>query len=171
MHIDGDIQIDFYRFIKLMDLIGPLGLELNADEVKYFKETNGWNYTVGYNELNSEQVLAYARTRSVGRSDWERTDRQRKVIMAIYNKLKKSDIPSLIQFTYNAMPLITTNIDRNTELINIVYTILINRMPIVESNRIPLEGTYTQQIKEGALHVLVPELRPNAKALQKIAFG
>ena len=91
--------------------------------------------------------------------------------MAIYSKLKKSDIPSLIQFAYNAMPLITTNIPKNTELISIVYTILSNRMPITESNRIPVEGTYTQQIKESSLHVLVPELRPNAKALQKIAFG
>lgn len=171
VHIDGDIQIDFYRFIKLMDLIGPLGLELNADEVKFFKENNGWNYKVGYNELNSEQVLAYARTRSVGRSDWERTDRQRKVIMAIYSKLKKSDIPSLMKFTYDAMPLITTNINKNTDLINIVYTILSNRMPITKSSRIPLEGTYTQQIKNGVLHVLVPELRPNSRALQKITFG
>ena len=171
VHIDGDIQIDFYRFIKLMDLVGPLGLELNAEEVKYFKETNGWNFKVGYNELNSEQVLAYARTRSVGRSDWERTDRQRKVIMAIYSQLKKSDIPSLMKFTYDAMPLITTNINKNTDLINIVYTILSNRMPITKSSRIPLEGTYTQQIKTGLLHVLVPELWPNVSALQKIVFG
>ena len=158
VHIDGDIQIDFNRFIKLMDLIGPITLDLNADEVTYFKEANGWSFVKGLNELTSEQVLAYARTRSVGRSDWERTDRQRKVIMAIYSKLKKADIPSLIQFAYNAMPLITTNIPKNTGLINIVYTILSNRMPISESHRIPIEGTYTQQIKEGVLHVLVPEL-------------
>ena len=171
VHIDGDIQIDFYRFIKLMDLVGPIILDLNTDEVQFFKDKYGWTFVKGKNELTSEQVLAYARTRSVGRSDWERTDRQRKVIMAIYNKLKKSDIPSLIQFAYNAMPLITTNIPKNTELINIVYTILSNRMPITESNRIPVDGTYTQQIKENSLHVLVPELRPNAQALQNIAFG
>ena len=171
VHIDGDIQIDFYRFIKLMDLVGPIILDLNTDEVQFFKNKYGWTFVKGRNELTSEQVLAYARTRSVGRSDWERTDRQRKVIMAIYNKLKKSDIPSLIQFAYNAMPLITTNIPKNTELINIVYTILSNRMPITESNRIPVDGTYTQQIKENSLHVLVPELRPNARALQNIAFG
>lgn len=171
VHIDGDIQIDFYRFIKLMDLIGPLGLELNAEEVAYFKKTKGWNYSVGYNELNSEQVLAYARTRSVGRSDWERTDRQRKVITAIYSKLKKSDLSSLIKFTYDAMPLITTNINKNSDLINIVYTILVNRMSISQSNRIPVEGTYSQEVVNDTLHVLVPELRPNARALQEIAFG
>ena len=154
-----------------MDLVGPIILDLNTDEVQFFKDKYGWTFVKGKNDLTSEQVLAYARTRSVGRSDWERTDRQRKVIMSIYNKLKKSDIPSLIQFAYNAMPLITTNIPKNTELINIVYTILSNRMPITESNRIPVDGTYTQQIKENSLHVLVPELRPNAQALQNIAFG
>lgn len=171
VHIDGDIQIDFYRFIKLMDLVGPLDIELNTDEVKYFNENHGWNLVEGVNSLNSEQVLAYCRVRKVGRSDWERTDRQRRVIQTIYSKLKKSDIPTLIQFAYNAMPLITTNIDKNSELISIIYTILRNHMPITKSSRIPLEGTYTQEVKDGVLHVLVPDLYPNAKALQTIAFG
>ena len=38
--------------------------------------------------MTPAQLLAYSRTRFIGNSDWERTERQRKVLMAAYEKQK-----------------------------------------------------------------------------------
>ena len=117
-----------------------------------------------------EQVLAYARTRYVGRSDWERTDRQRSVVTKIFNKLRTSDLPTLYNFANAAFPLFKTDLS-NTEILRYVYTVITNRMTITQSKRIPVDGTYTQEIKEETLNVLVPKLEPNAQALQKFVYG
>ena len=168
--IDGNVEVDFDRFIKLMDLVGPIEIDLNKEEVEYLNNGNKWDLKVGTNTMTSEQVLAYARTRYVGRSDWERTDRQRRVVTKIFNKLRTSDLPTLYNFANAAFPLFKTDLS-NTEILRYVYTVITNRMTITQSKRIPVDGTYTQEIKEETLNVLVPRLEPNAQALQKFVYG
>lgn len=168
--IDGNVEVDFDRFIKLMDLVGPIEIDLNKEEVEYLNKGNKWDLKVGTNTMTSEQVLAYARTRYVGRSDWERTDRQRSVVTKIFNKLRTSDLPTLYNFANAAFPLFKTDLS-NTEILRYVYTVITNRMTITQSKRIPVDGTYTQEIKEETLNVLVPKLEPNAQALQKFVYG
>ena len=168
--IDGNVEVDFDRFIKLMDLVGPIEIDLNKEEVDYLNNGNKWDLKVGTNTMTSEQVLAYARTRYVGRSDWERTDRQRSVVTKIFNKLRTSDLPTLYNFANAAFPLFKTDLS-NTEILRYVYTVITNRMTITQSKRIPVDGTYTQEIKEETLNVLVPKLEPNAQALQKFVYG
>ena len=168
--IDGNVEVDFDRFVKLMDLVGPIEIDLNKEEVEYLNKGNGWNLKVGNNTMTSEQVLAYARTRYVGRSDWERTDRQRSVVTKIFNKLRTSDLQTLFNFANKAFPLFKTDLS-NTEILRYVYTVISNKMTITQSKRIPVDGTYTQEIKEETLQVLVPKLEPNAQALQKFVYG
>ena len=168
--IDGNVEVDFDRFIKLMNLVGPIEIDLNKDEVEYLNRGNGWNLKVGTNTMTSEQVLAYARTRYVGRSDWERTDRQRSVLTKIFNKLRRSDLTTLYRFANAAFPLFKTDLT-NTEILRYVYTVMSKRMTISQSKRIPVDGTYTQEVKEETLNVLVPRLEPNAQALQKFVYG
>ena len=153
-----------------MDLVGTIDIDLNKEEVEYLNRGNGWNLKVGTNTMTSEQVLAYARTRYVGRSDWERTDRQRSVLTKIFNKLRRSDLTTLYRFANAAFPLFKTDLT-NTEILRYVYTVMSKRMTISQSKRIPVDGTYTQEVKEETLNVLVPRLEPNAQALQKFVYG
>ena len=168
--IDGNIQLDFTRFIGLMDHVGSIDITLNQEEADYLNNGHNWNLKAGNNAMNSEQILAYCRTRNVGRSDWERTDRQRSVVTKIFLKLRSSGVGTMVQFVNDVFPLLRTDMT-NMEIIQYVYTIMSNHMEITESRRIPVEGSYTQEIREETLHVLIPNLYTNAQALQKYIYG
>lgn len=168
--IDGNLQLDFTRFIGLMDMVGPIEIDLRQEEADYLNKGYGWSLKAGRNTMNSEQVLAYCRTRQVGRSDWERTDRQRSVVTKIFNKLKGSDLSTLYAFANEAFPLFRTDLS-NTEILQYVYTVISRSMAITESRRIPIEGSYTQGMRDGSLHVLIPNLEANAQALQEYCYG
>ena len=168
--IDGNVEVDFTRFIALMDLIGPLDIELNQEEAEYLNREGGWKLKAGNNTMNSEQVLAFCRVRYVGRSDWERTDRQRSVVTKMFDKLRQSDLSTLYRFANEVFPLFKTDLS-NSEILRYVYTVISRGMHITESKRLPKDGTYTQEIREETLQVLVPDLRANAELLQEYVYG
>ncbi len=47
-----------------------------------------WNLQEGMNHLDGEQALIHARNRSIGNSDYRRTERQQEVLMAAFAKIK-----------------------------------------------------------------------------------
>lgn len=169
IHIDGNVEVDFERFIGLMTLIGPIDLELTQAEADHLNQS-GYRLKAGVNTLDSEQVLAYCRMRKDIGGDWGRTDRQRKVVSRIYQELKTSGLPTIYRFIDEALPLFRTDLS-NRDMIHLAYVTVTGRMGIRHSYRLPEEGTYTQEIREETLHVLIPDLIENCKRLQKYIYG
>lgn len=180
--IHGNLEVDFSRFIELMDIVGPIELDLSAEEAQYINNMQGTNWakesgsqyaggglTTGKNYLNSKQVLLYCRMRKNVGGDWGRTDRQRKVIMSCFNKLKSSGAKSILSFAHQAMPLLTTNMS-NTSIIKLAYAAASYSMDTKQSYRLPYEGSYTQEVKEETLHVLVPNIADNRKAIHRYIY-
>ena len=52
IHIDGNMEVDFYRFINLMDILGPIEIELSKEEAEYLNNnsSNNWSNMSGINE-------------------------------------------------------------------------------------------------------------------------
>ena len=183
IHIDGNMELDFFRFRDFYDVIGPIDLELKDYEVNYLNDpktvkwtkqagvdSNGWNLQVGMNSMDSGQLLSFARTRYVGWGDWERTERQRRIIMATYNKLKNYNANRLSRIAIQCMRFLRTDMSKS-EMMGYLYTILSHDITEFGSYRIPLEGTYTQEVREETLHVLVPQLEPNREAALQYIYG
>ena len=98
VHIDGNVEIDFEGFIKAMTKVGKLDIHLTQDEAEYINDTLGYGKLKGgMNSLDAKQVLMYARTRYVGDGDYERTERQRKVLTTAFDKLRKSNLRTISQ--------------------------------------------------------------------------
>lgn len=169
IHIDGNVEVDFERFIGLMTLIGPIDLELTQAEADHLNQS-GYHLKAGVNTLDSEQVLAYCRMRKDTGGDWGRTDRQRKVVSRIYQELKTSGLSTIYRFIDEALPLFRTDLS-NRDMIHLAYVMVTGRMGIRHSYRLPEEGTYTQEIREETLHVLIPDVKENCKRLQKYIYG
>ena len=169
IRIDGNVEVDFERFIGLMTLIGPIDLELSQAEADHLNQS-GYNFRSGINTMNAEQVLAYCRMRKDIGGDWGRTDRQRKVLTRLYSELKTSGMPTIYRFIDEALPLFRTDLS-NRQIIKLAYAMVAGRMGIRHSYRLPEEGTYTQEIREEDLHVLIPDLRENSRRLQKYIYG
>ena len=169
VHIDANVEVDFEGFINVMAEVGNIDMQLNEEEAKYLNDANGWNLQAGYNSLTPEQALAFSRVRYVGHSDWERTDRQRRVIISAFNNVKGLSIPELISLTDRIFPNVTTDMT-NSKILGYVYTVVTNKMTTIDSNRLPAEGTYTCETLRKGMEVLVPDLKANAECLKEYIY-
>lgn len=128
--VDKYVAVDFLSFIDAIDILGGLDVQVYEDELYWFNQyIHASNLLVepperehsdyvdsadgSYQHLNGKQALAYARFRYVGNGDFTRTDRQRRVVQEIFNKVKTMDIPTVIKLLDEIIPQITTNLDTN----------------------------------------------------------
>ena len=167
--IDGNVEVDFDSFIEVMDLIAPLEIELKDYEAGYMNSDTNWNLSVGYNQLSGEQLLRYVRIRHVGHADWERTERQRRVLRAAFDKVRNMSLAEINELANAALPCFSTDLT-NKEILAYIYTVISNKMTIGETYRLPVEGTYTQEQIRG-MAVLLPDLKVNAEYLKEYIYG
>ena len=182
VHIDGNIEVDLDGFLKSMTAIGPLDIELTEEEAEYLNanpaigsnedtvSTYSWDLKPGMNSLTPEQALAYSRVRYIGNSDYDRTDRQRKVLTAAFNKLAGSDLKTLVALMDDILPNFTTDLSQN-QLLDYLKMIQSNNMELNETSyRLPVEGTYSSEYVRG-MAVLVPDLEENSRYLHEYLYG
>ncbi len=167
--VDGNVEVNFDGFIAVMDLIGPLEIELKDYELWYMNGGTTWGLKEGKNMLNGEQLLRYARMRYAGKADWERTDRQRYVLSVAYDKIKDLSVKELLQLADTLLPYLTTDLT-NSEILEYIKLVASNRKTIGETYRFPIEGTYSAEIVYG-MDVLVPDLEANSRLLQEYLYG
>jgi len=161
--IDGNIEVDFERFVQVMDLIAPLEIDLKSYEAEHM------GLPEGVNALNAKQLLTYARIRSVGNSDYERTDRQRRVVGVAINKLKGESLSTIYTLVNQAMPSLSTDMS-NTQILELA-TAMLSKKPVIGGNyRLPFGNTYSNEIIRGMM-VLVPDLKANSEKIQKYLYG
>jgi len=166
--IDGNIEVDFAGFKTCIDKISGIDLELNAEEVTYLNTNNSWSLTEGMNHLNGEQALAYSRIRYIGNSDYERTERQRKVLMTAFSKMKSEDLGTILNLIDEAFPLLTTDITHG-ELLGYAVNVVSMGVEEIESYRIPVDGTYQAAVIR-KMQVLVPDLEANRQFLKETLY-
>lgn len=167
--IDGNVEVNFNGFVQVMDLIAPLEIELKDYEVGYMNRHTQAGFTVGPNLMNGEQLLAYARMRHVGKADWERTERQRTVLVKAFEKVRKLSLKELTDLADAALPCLSTDLN-NRDILNLVYTVVTNRIVVGGTYRLPVEGTYSAEIIYG-MDVLVPDLQANSEYLHRYIYG
>lgn len=169
IQIDGNVEVDFDGFIEALSYVGDLEIELYQEEVEHMNRGTNWNLKVGVNSLTPEQALSYARIRYVGNSDWERTDRQRRVILAALDNVKDLGFMELVNLADKILPHVTTDMS-NSEIMGYIYTIVVNRITTTESHRIPVDNTYTAKTIRN-MQVLVPDLAENSRYLKLYIYG
>jgi len=178
IQIDGNIEVDFSGFQTAIDLIDGIDMELTQAEADYLNKSgnwdvsdsaNAWSLVAGVNHLNGEQALAFSRIRYIGNSDYERTDRQRRVLMTAFSKMKSSDIGTILNLIDEVFPLLTTDISQRS-LFGYAVTVLSMGVSELESYRIPIYGGYQPAIIR-QMQVLVPDLAVNREYLRQILYG
>ena len=163
--IDGNIEVNFDGFEAVIDAVGGVDIELNSAEVSHLnKKHSTWHLKVGMNHLDGEKALEYARIRKVGDGDFERTDRQRRVLTAVFDEMKNISITRLIALADELFPLLTTDMD-NGEIIRLGINVLSMDLDTLETYRIPCDDAYDEVrvfARDGtAMDVLIPDLDLN----------
>lgn len=119
--------------------------------------------------LNGNQSLAYARLRSVGNNDFERTNRQRIVITKVIEKVRNASLSELNELANAILGEITTNITEG-ETFSLILDALDYAKYDIQEMRIPEEGTYSGHFIKGN-SVLLCNTVKNAKDLQMLVYG
>ena len=142
--VDKYITVDFYSFIEAIDILGGIDCQVYEEELYWFnqyihasnlmvedlvnfpeREDSDYVYEANfvngaYMHMNGKQALAYARFRYVGNGDFTRTDRQRRVVQCIFDKLRAMDVTTCWSLLSQIIPEITTNLT-NDECMDLLY--------------------------------------------------
>lgn len=145
--IDGYIRVNFNTFAQIIDTLGGVDIELTSNEVrglnteKHKGQVVKRKLSVGVNHLSGEEALLYARLRWID-SDFKRVERQRKVVLAVREKLKNASYLKLMNVASNILPLIQTNISSN-DMASIILRGSLTMKNDMEQMTVPISGTYS----------------------------
>ena len=117
--IDHYVRLNFASVKGIVDAIGGIDLELTAMEANAINTDAHEDYylkkevilTEGMNHLDGAAALSFARLRNID-SDWQRVERQRKVILAVVDKLKGSNLLTLNELANTVLPMIQTDMTK-----------------------------------------------------------
>lgn len=114
VEVDYNVEIDFESFIRVIDFMGGVEIELTEAEAKYLNEDDLYvKYDVqpGLQYLDGMAALSYARMRKAegdNDSDIKRSARQRLLIETLLNKVRGCSLKELQNVADILLPLITT---------------------------------------------------------------
>lgn len=156
VRIDNYISINFNAFSSVIDSVDGIEVEMSDDEAKAVDtilisqlnelmgdaQESDLLYAGGKHILNGKQALAYSRIRNVGNNDFERTERQRRVISKVLEKAKKKGLSFIRKAADKAFPNLTSNMTTKE-----LYLLSL-RLPFIlrydrQQLQIPAEGTYS----------------------------
>lgn len=177
---DYNIEIDFTGFMRTIDLLGGVEVELSAVEAEYLNRRGNWGIITepkwqlrkGVNLLTGSQALAYTRIKELG-TDFARVNRQSTVMRALAEKLKNISPADLFDMSREVFPLLCTDMTNN-QIIELLLQILPMLSELdIKSQSIPLGGQFSYE-KKGEADVLVlskDQLEQAKKLLRETVSG
>ncbi len=157
--VDGCIEVDFNGFKDIIDFVGGVDVELTEAEA----EIVGDGAVAGLNHLDGEHALIYVRIRKLD-SDFGRTERQRKVLNAVFSKLKGTEMVELLGLVNDCLPIISTDMsDEEITSVAIQYAPALANLEI-SMYHVPENGFYKNATVRG-MDVLIPDLAKIKKAI------
>lgn len=165
--IDNYALVDFEIFSSIIDELGGVEVEVTEKEADFINRTTRQTVSSGKTVLNGAEALVYCRIRYLD-SDFMRTQRQRKVMTSIVDKIKSSDVFTVYKLAEVILPQVKTDITKN-EMIGIGLGALGYLTYSVEQLRIPVDGSYTSQYF-GSQQALSIDFDTNKKELKNFIY-
>lgn len=107
LNITEFVTVNFETVQTVVDALGGIELTITDAEAGQIGFSSGGTYT-----LDGEEALAYSRIRKID-SDYQRTERIRTVLDAVFEKVKTMEISEILNLVDVVLPLISTNISSN----------------------------------------------------------
>ena len=179
--VDDYICVNFRAFVHIADALGGLKVEISDREAEAINVIlqSEVNQIMGDDPmddflpsggtflLNGKQALAYARIRYVGNADFERTERQRKVLDLMLSKLKHPSPTAIPKILSKAVPELKTNMTTGQ-----LYLLSLE-VPVkligydMQKLRLPADGTYSDQTAPDGQMVLAVDFDANLQLYLK----
>ena len=170
LEIDGNVMVDFDEFTEIIEIVGGVTLDISSAEAKYMNNASKNHFSAGSNYFNAEDALTFTRMRYAAGGDYGRTDRQRRVIMAIAYSLRDADLVTIFNLIDQVLPHIVTNLT-DAQIIEYATTglgILADGGKI-DTFRIPQDDAHYNANIRG-MSVLVPDLEMCREDLKEFIY-
>lgn len=181
IEIDRYVSIDFYAFMKVVDIVGGITVDVTEKDIPimndYIKnlnrltgkaEDNDLITIAGTMELDGIQTLAYVRNRYNG-MDFARTSKQREVLEKLFDKVKQSNLIEINKILKAVLPEVTTNLSEG-EIFSLILNLPAYRKYKLEQWSVPAEGTYSF-LKIRGMDVIGIDFEENILQLQEKIYG
>ena len=192
LNIEKYVMVNFTGFTQICEALGGIEMDITEAEKEQINLNvwsqlqiayeNGWdesnltdaNGYLGPNDygenihLNGRQALAYARIRKID-SDWERTNRQRKVLVAMMDKMRGTNMLQLLQLGGSLMQYVETNMTLE-EIISIADKVLNSGLEGAETMVLPVTDTYVQETRNNQSMFYDVDWTTNAREVQNFIY-
>lgn len=168
-NFDIDLQyysiVDFQGFVRLVDTAFPEGVEVDVE--KRMSENIDVTIEPGVQKLDGEHLLGYVRFRHDAVGDFGRVERQQKVIKEMGKQLASfQTLPKLPKLVGVVTPYINTNMDTG-DILFMARGFLSKESRAIDTLRVPIENSYSDERVSGAGAVLAIDLEANTQALKE----
>ncbi|MBQ7217880.1 MAG: LCP family protein [Ruminococcus sp.] len=178
--VDYFATVDFSSFREIINILGGIDIELNLEEIQYINaqidvndqldRTSFLKYDPNKEtqvmHLDGYQALWYARDRgeenlggnpeySFSGDDWDRTQRQRKLIQTVINQLKGNvSVGDLVEIVNKVGPLVTTNLKKSDIAFLVTNMLTFMNYELVEMT-LPTQGNWSYGRTDDGQSVIV----------------
>ena len=161
-------MVNFTGFTQICEALGGIEMDITESEMNEINNNaynqfqiakeNGWDesnltstnqYLHEYGEdvhLNGRQALAYARIRKIDSDLGAPTNRQRKVLVAMMEKMRGTNAMQLLQLGMTLQQYIETNMTLE-EIIGTADKVLNSGLDGAETMVVPVTDTYVQETR------------------------
>ena len=169
MNIEQYMSVDFLSFPVVVERLGGITMDITEAEWNQLQKGVGNSIfhdiiankemgrpmpdldntfkpeSYGVVRLTGRQTLAYARIRSID-SDFARSLRQRKVLMAILLEVRDTDLSTLTSLAAELAPQVKTNLT-TMNMVSLSIPVIGRRdaSPITAECRLPIAGSYEER--------------------------
>ena len=200
LNIQHYVVINFYGLASIIDELGGIDIELTKQEAgaintylrkhppKYDNQGKDYKRVPlekknGVQHLDGIQAVMYARLRSTD-NDFKRTERQRHLLELLLGKVLDGglDMNKLLGLLETCLPYAETNMSAK-DMLNLamgvlksdILTRLSNGEPLLEQNRIPMDGTWKYYTTSGGASVVAfrtnERQRENVEGIHEFIYG
>ena len=187
LDITDYVSVDFQAVVNLVDAVGGLDIPMSYAEVvhmnNYCVETaqeTGKAYTpielpkeepedleavIGTFHLNGVQATSYCRIRYTANLDMGRTERQRRVIQMVIQKLKTAGITKILKVMDEIFPLVQTSMSK-TKILSMLPSMI--GYTLNDTSGFPMKYKFSDA--RGSI-IVADDLVYNVQALHEFLYG
>jgi LCP family protein required for cell wall assembly len=176
LNIKDYVTVDFFSLEKIIDKLGGVTIDVRQEEIKYINQYMAETAAIekksvptitksGTLNLNGIQAVAYTRIRYVG-SDYERTERQRKVLTAMFNKIQSAGVTKYPGIVTSVLPYVETSLTKGN-ILSMGTEVFASGIKTIDQMRYPVNGK-GQTINKGSY--IVADIVKEADLMHKYIY-
>ena len=167
LNIQDFIAVDFGSLPVIIDMFGGIELNITDDELQYINNyidhinsVDGTNSShiksAGTQHVDGVQALAYSRIRYTSGGDYERTQRQRTILNALFDKALNISPTQYLGLINDILPHVKTSLSSN-DILGLATKVATVGSGTLEQERFPRDGYCEGKMINGVYYLTFDE--------------